>query len=274
VRLPVDETTATFCRIFRKVYEIEKTAAVKMAGKAIGATVGTVAGKYLLPNVNPPLAIIANFLTMTMGVNPPTATGGKLIPEQAWKAGGDRILAPFLKSIYNTVSPTNSLYRFREEASSEIYGEKFNKPQGIAVSDDLVGVLSDMLDLPFAQSMVRSGFITKSDRGHTEAVIKASEEVESATAETGMLMEEVLRAKLKGNHDAVTKAVSALKDLSRSSDINQMIVASQIDKWDTKLKNAVLGGNSDQAMAAFMRSSVPVRLMLIRRGIVKFTGGK
>lgn len=224
LKIPLDENTASLKKIARAFMNDPKTFATWMTPITEASDV----------SLNPFLATLLDVGMYMRNVNPPNYLGNPTVNKDAWDAGGSYTFKEFAKQMYNRWSPTTPIYRFTySDPRSEAKGGKpENEMQQIAAW------MEQGMDIPLAQTLLKTGMIGVSDGGvHDEfrhataenTKYRASLRIEFKNLNNGVIIED------KGQIDA---AMETLRKMEPVTPEQAIILKGMWENFPTMLKNS------------------------------------
>lgn len=246
IALPLDETTAMFVRMTRRVMEMEIGKAIMQGADAV------------TPNPQPIFHLMQYFGTLMSGHNPINWRGKNAIPQRDFEEGGYYKWRHAMREVWNTASPFTPFYRFSSQSAVEEARAGQEKPSNLVA--DIAGTV---LDIPLIQGFAGFGLLKATNRGIAERSDKLLAGLKSDTAKAARLVEESANAAVRGNKDKLVQLTKAITDLALSGPDRAVAVSAALDKLDTRIKEYLLGGSTDRFMLEFMSRSQAEQLALL-----------
>ncbi len=239
LRFPLDENTAMFKKVLRKVMNSRHNTwgnVLTSLGKGGMAAVSEMTDV----SMNPFLKALWDLSLIMKDVNPPDYRGKPSINETAWEAGGSALVGEVAKMFYNQLSPTTPIYRFGytdplREAKVRVAGGPNSEMQAVA------DYLERGLELPFAQELIRAGFVNISDQGVHDYMKNLSEADRAYSAQLTLETKKLAGAALNESKAEVDAALEAIRTLAPVDAVQAEIFKRRMDAIPTLIKRSGKG---------------------------------
>jgi len=253
MRLPLDETTSMFNRIFRRVSE-----------RRIGDLFGAVT-EGVEPAFNPAILTGVDALLMATGRTPMTLS----VPERDLTIGGADKWSHMAKHIWNTMSPGSVFFRIPSVKDIDAAMKPVGKSQGLTLPSDVVSKLSSALDWPFLQTMVRLGMVTASSRGHDETIQRHTADIRSVTAKFDKISDQAIRALTESDQEQFKALLSQMTNLVDDRPERAMALERTLNNMSNKLQNVIVGANTPRDVVKFSKLMLSEQIGVLRaRGLL------
>lgn len=239
LRFPLDENTAMFKKVLRKVMNSRHNTWGDML-TSLGKGGMAAVSEMTDVSMNPFLKALWDFSLIMRDVNPPDYRGKPSIDETAWEAGGSALVGEVAKMFYNQLAPTTPIYRFGytdplREAKVRAAGGPDSELQAVA------DYLERGLEIPFAQELIRAGFVNISDQGVHDYMKNLTEADRSYAAQLSIETKRLAGAALNENKAEVDAALEAIRTLAPTDAVQTEIFKRRMDAIPTLLKRSAKG---------------------------------